>query len=66
MKISQLIVGLIMVIGGFILVLISFLPKENSVKFLLIYAIPLIIIGLFILLNKKEDQIEQINYRGKK
>ena len=55
-----------MVIGGFILVLISFLPKENSVKFLLIYAIPLIIIGLFILLNKKEDQIEQINYRGKK
>ena len=55
-----------MVAGGFVLALISFLPKENSVKFLLIYAIPLIVIGLFILLNKKEDKIEQINYRRKK
>lgn len=66
MNISQLIVGLIMVIGGFILILMSFLLKENNVKFLIIYTIPLIIIGLFILLNKKEDKIEQINYGGKK
>jgi len=66
MNISQLIVGLIMVIGGFILILMSFLLKENNVKFLIIYAIPLIIIGLFILLNKKEDKIEQINYGGGK
>ena len=33
---------------------------------LLIYGIPLVIVGIIILLNKKEDSIEQINERRKK
>jgi len=34
--------------------------------FLLIYAIPLLIIGLVISFNKKEDSIEEIIYKGSK
>jgi len=34
--------------------------------FLLIYGIPLLVIGIIILLNKKEDKIEEIKFKKQK
>jgi len=53
---SRTITGGIMVLGGLVLIVLSFFVSF----FLLFGAIPLLILGLFILLNKNEDKIEQI------
>lgn len=58
MNVSQLITGIVMVVGGVFLIILAFFTKPFFVP--LIYGIPILIIGLFILLNKKEDRIEKI------
>jgi len=58
MKISQLLSGVILFLGGLIMIIFSFFSDAKVV--LLIYGIPIFLIGIAILLNKKEDKIEQI------
>ena len=62
MKSQQAITGGIIIILGLILTFIAI------VKFIftLIYGLPLIIIGIVILLNNKEDAVEQIKKSRKK
>jgi len=64
MHISQLIIGTIFTIGGLALTIVAFFAS----LFILIYGVPLLIIGLVILLNKKEDVVEPIKKKtgGKK
>lgn len=62
MHISQLIIGTIFTIGGLVLTVIAFFAS----LFILIYGLPLLIIGLVILFNKKEDVVEPIKKRGGK
>lgn len=61
MKTRQ-IIGLIIALIGIILLIIGIFVGAGAVVFLLIYGIPLIIIGLVIFFNKHEDKIDQINY----
>lgn len=61
MKPNRLFTGTILSIVGIVLIVISFFVKIFYV--LLIYGIPLFIIGVVILFNKKEDEIEQIKTR---
>ena len=65
MNLSRLITGIAMVVGGLFLIILSFFIKEVP-WVALIYGIPILIIGVFILLNKKEDKIEQIKKAGGK
>jgi uncharacterized membrane protein HdeD (DUF308 family) len=65
MNISRLITGIVMIAGGLFLIGLSFFIDE-SFWVALMYGIPLLIIGIFILLNKKEDKIEQIKQIGGK
>ena len=58
MNTSSFITGIILVIIGLVLIITSFFIKPFFI--LLIYGIPALIIGLFILFNEKEDSIEQI------
>jgi hypothetical protein len=56
---SRTITGIVMIIIGVILIgfgIVFIVP--------LVYGIPILIIGLFILLNKKEDEIEEIHEKG--
>ena len=59
---SRTITGIIMAIGGLVLIILSLF----KLIFLLIYGIPLFVIGLFILFNKDEDKIEEIKLKGGK
>jgi len=59
MKLSQLLTGMIFILFGIFLIIISFFVKE-AFWAILIYGIPIFIVGFFILFNKKEDEIEQI------
>lgn len=61
MNISQLITGIVLTLGGLVLIISTFFVKVYWVS--LMYGIPLFIIGLYVLLNKKEDKIEQIKKR---
>ncbi|MBU0459962.1 MAG: DUF2854 domain-containing protein [Nanoarchaeota archaeon] len=61
---SRTITGIIAIILGLILTIMSFLTFVT-----LFYGIPILIIGFFILFNKKEDEIEKIKTKptgGKK
>lgn len=55
MKTSQLITGIILILGGIALAIGSFF----STFIFLIYSVILIILGIFILFNKNEDKIEE-------
>ncbi|MGY4884617.1 MAG: hypothetical protein ACP5NZ_03500 [Nanobdellota archaeon] len=55
METGRSITGLILLIIGFVLIILS----VTLSWFMLIYGVPLFLIGLFILLNKKEDTIER-------
>ncbi len=55
MIISRLISGLLFLGTGIFLIIFSFF----SVWFMVIYGIILILLGLFILVNKNEDKIEK-------
>ena len=61
MKGRQLAGGIISFLGLIILLVCSFFGMEAFLVSL-IYGAPLIIIGIIILFNKKEDKIEEINY----
>ncbi len=52
---NRLIWGWILIVLGVIWTIVCFF----TTFFMLIYSIPLVIIGIFILLNKKEDTIEK-------
>lgn len=56
---SRTITGAIMMVLGLILIILPFILKEGGMIVFWIYGIPLFMIGLFILFNKKEDEIEQ-------
>ncbi len=56
---SRIITGIVAIILGFYLILISF-----SEPWILIYGIPILIMGIFIFFNKKEDDIEQIKTKA--
>jgi len=60
--ISRTITGSIIIVLGMVLVFVSVF----FAWFVLIYGIPLLIIGLFILFNKKEDEIEEVKLKGGK
>ncbi len=62
MHLSQLIIGVIFTIGGLVLTVSAFFTG----LFVLIYGIPLLVLGVVILLNKKEDVVEPIKRRGGK
>ncbi len=57
--ISRTITGIIAIILGTVLIIFSFFESY----FILIYGIPILIVGIFILFNKKEDEIEKIRRR---
>ena len=59
---SRTITGGVMILGGLILICVAFF----KVIWVLIYGIPILIIGLVILFNKREDKIEQIKIKGGK
>jgi len=56
--------------GGFLILAgLGFIVASFFTTFILLfYAVPFLIIGLFILFNKKEDRIEEIKFKsgGKK
>ena len=58
---SRTITGTITIILGLVLIAISIFKS----LWVLIYGIPILIIGIFILLNKKEDYIETIKTKTK-
>lgn len=62
MHLSQLIIGIVFIAGGVTLTIIGFF----TFLFTLIYGIPLLILGIWMLANKKEDVIEPIKKRRKK
>jgi len=49
-----------MVILGAVLFVIPFFFAEKQSFFTWIYAIPILVLAVFILVNKKEDKIEEI------
>lgn len=51
---SRTITGFVLIIIGIIMITLSWLTSFIT----LIYGIPLFLIGLFIIFNKKEDEIE--------
>lgn len=56
MKTQQTITGTALILVGLILFVVTIMETLIT----LIYAVPIIIIGIVILLNKKEDVIERI------
>lgn len=50
-----------MIILGLILTILAFFKS----LFILIYGLPILVLGFLIFLNKKEDDIEEIKYSGK-
>jgi len=52
----RIITGIVVSFIGFVLLVLSFLVSY----FFLMYAIPLVIVGVFIIFNTKEDEIEAI------
>lgn len=55
MSISRLIIGLILVLGGIFFIVLG----SITTWWMIIYGIPLIIIGIVIIFNKTEDKIEK-------
>ncbi len=66
MNLGQLIIGVVFVVAGIILIPLGFFGNFEDSWWVLIYGIPMLIIGVWILLNKKEDSIEQIKKQGGK
>ena len=66
MTISAKIIGGIMSLVGLALCLVYLLVSFEESFVLLIYGIPILILGVIIFFNKKEDVIEQIKQVGGK
>ena len=62
MHLSQLIIGTVFVVAGLALTIVAFFVG----LIILIYGLPLLGIGVWMLLNKKEDVVEPIKKRGGK
>ena len=62
---SRTLTGAIMIFAGLVLIVLPFFLSEKSVFFTWIYGIPILVIGIFIFLNKAEDKIEQIKSKKK-
>jgi len=60
MKALQLISGIVLILIGISLICVPFFVSQPFTFFTLLYGIPLLIIGIFILVNKKEEEIEKI------
>ena len=58
-KVSRTITGILATLFGIFLVILSILKDF----WILIYGIPILVLGIFIFFNKKEDDIEEINGR---
>ncbi len=58
---SRTITGSVAIVLGLFLIIISFFNP-----FVLVYGIPILIIGIFIIFNKKEDYIEKIKSKTKR
>lgn len=56
---SSLIAGIILIVGGVILIPLGILHSGEGSWVALIYGIPMLVIGIVLLLWKKEDEIEQ-------
>jgi membrane-bound ClpP family serine protease len=56
---SSIIAGIIFLAGGLILILLSAFGGFESFIVMLVYGIPMFIIGIILLFWKKEDEIEQ-------
>jgi uncharacterized membrane protein len=54
MSLSRLIMGSVFLIGGIFFIILSIL----TVWWFIFYGIPLLILGIWLLLNKSEDKIE--------
>jgi|WetSurMetagenome_2_1015567.scaffolds.fasta_scaffold222078_1 hypothetical protein len=54
MSLSRLIMGLIFLLAGIFFIILTIL----SVWWFLFYGLPLLILGIWLLLNKSEDKIE--------
>lgn len=64
-SVSRLITGLFLIVGGIVLTVVSFF---SSLIFL-IYSLPMIVLGIWLLVDKNEDKIEErkdIKVRGGK
>ena len=59
---NRVLSGLIFLFLGLFLLLLSSFFGLEALLVSLIYSLPLVLIGIFIIFNKKEDKIEQINY----
>jgi len=62
----RVIVGFLLELFGFLLMLIPLFILEKEGFFSWIYGLPIFIVGLIIMFNKKEDEIEKIKYKGGK
>ena len=61
MNIGQLISGWVLSLGGFILVIVALFYGFKGDSFIaLIYGLPALVVGLIILFNRREDEIEGI------
>jgi len=65
MRLGKLITGLVLVALGSLLIFLPFFLGHKLAFIMLIYGIPLFIIGVFILFSK-EDEIEKIKVKGGK
>ncbi len=64
---SRIITGIVLVVFGVFLLGGSFFWKEtDSIWVSAIYGFVSFVVGWFVLFNKKEDEIEQINTQGGK
>ncbi|HBE90549.1 MAG: hypothetical protein A3E37_03775 [Candidatus Andersenbacteria bacterium RIFCSPHIGHO2_12_FULL_46_9] len=57
--VSRIVTGVIGIIIGVVLTGVGIIKTPG----VFIYAVPVILLALFILFNKKEDEIEEIKYR---
>jgi hypothetical protein len=60
MKALQLISGIVLMIMGIGLICVPLFVQKPFTFFTLLYGIPLLILGIFVLANKREEQIERI------
>ena len=56
---SSLIMGIILVLGGIVLILVSIFASFDDSWVTLIYGVPIFVIGMVLLVWKKEDDVEQ-------
>ena len=66
MKNGRIIIGSLVILIGLVLGAVYLFVDFEESFVLLIYGIPLLILGIVIFLNKKEDVIEQIKRTGGK